>query len=1119
MYRYARATLKDVNPDFGKLYQSNRTASKPVVQLDPDLKYYVVTGIHGDVPNNNGDFFRYAEELLKLRPNLQHSCGCTASSAPVYTYQTWNGKGNFINHNSMPGTWDNPNRVGTIIDTYPIPEEKCVDFLLGVDKVKYPWLIRAVDDGDVTDVSMGCWVEWSLCSRCGHLATSEENYCNCLKYHKGMKIDGQMVYEDNRDVTGMEMSWIINGNGADPFAKKKHTIAGDYMSRFQSVSRSSSGGASDGGGGGYTGVDNSDMATAMRLAKAGMNGRSIFDTDTQTHSIILPDDVQRKLAIAEKVLANTTDDQLKQLMGEDILEEVESVESQIRSGSESSPNAIRDQIADAHRMRMQFAATHGEGSRVVKSLDEQISALQAEMNNNGTSEMEVSTDMSEEVRIAKKVDAELAKRLASLKGSAGGSASVRETEDEKVNRIVSERLAAMGITAESETPSATLHNTNPPAAKKSEDPSSMINGEKPGKSHSVEIKDGETSTDADPSKTAVPSATMENPQGKYDASTDPESMIKGEKPGKDHSIDMPVVQAMMSAAVTAAVNAVLAQTKSAIPSPAQTDGGKLPSFPVDGKDPDKLIAPDKAGAAHSITMPEAGDTKKESGTAIPSPAQQSGKLPSFPASGKDPESFIKPEKKGNAHDVSIPTATASFKVNKDNYLNSAWMIMSGNKPIMSVTASQAFPVNTKENYEWFSSDKYANALVDAVRSRGHKSVAFEVGAQLFDKDMPEKADNKLGGSGDSDDKSDHKSLNPSPDAAAKISDDTGDKIPIDELLKGVFSVLVVESGYTIDEVKSELQHIAGDGLDDFMSGLQGSIDELKGGDSKGKKGGPEDGTPEHEGKETPEEEEKEHADGKEPVEKSEKKLPPFLKKADQAKVTAPAEEDAHAFYAELFPPEFVRGLFAGDKKTVETALKAMADTKKENVQLSTRVSKTIQAKRVQRVIEAMEAKGMFDDGKALIASGVPESVAKTRAAEYKSDLAQQLLDMDDKSFGVVQAMMSAAAVRTASVEPTILPKTGMRAMAQIKNTEPVVGIPGSTDEYTDMWSTPMSIDESVVRSAPTKKTSRIAQSFSADDVESALGEVESYGENDVVDLCLSAPSNDLMIAAGIDETE
>jgi len=239
MYRQARAEIVNTNPDLDSIYKSNRTASRQLMQRDPNMKYYIVTGIHGDTPNNNGDYFRYAEELLKIRPSIlmAQSSDPAQHKLPVYTYQTWNNRGSYINHNSIPEDWNNPNRVGTIIDTYPIHDDKRVDFLVAVDKRKAPWLVRAIDEGAVTDVSMGCWVDWSLCGRCGHLATAEENWCDCLRYYKGRDMDGDgtKVYEDNRDITGMEISWIVGGSGADSDAKYRMTLAGEDEMAFSKV--------------------------------------------------------------------------------------------------------------------------------------------------------------------------------------------------------------------------------------------------------------------------------------------------------------------------------------------------------------------------------------------------------------------------------------------------------------------------------------------------------------------------------------------------------------------------------------------------------------------------------------------------------------------------------------------------------------------------------------------------------------------------------------------------------------------------------------------------------------------------------------------------------------------
>jgi hypothetical protein len=72
-----------------------------------------------------------------------------------------------------------------------------------------------------------CVVGHSICSVCGNSAKVESDFCNCVKFHKGHKINAngkeQLVYEINRDVNFIELSWV--GVPADPSALLLEKVA------------------------------------------------------------------------------------------------------------------------------------------------------------------------------------------------------------------------------------------------------------------------------------------------------------------------------------------------------------------------------------------------------------------------------------------------------------------------------------------------------------------------------------------------------------------------------------------------------------------------------------------------------------------------------------------------------------------------------------------------------------------------------------------------------------------------------------------------------------------------------------------------------------------------------
>jgi Zn finger protein HypA/HybF involved in hydrogenase expression len=212
-----------------------RTADKkPITDVDDKYLYVSVTGLHGDQKdddkesptygenkgNDNGDFFEWENELLKVK-----------TSGPFrgkLTFQTWDGKPVHLNHKE-DYSW------GYIVATFPIAESKSIYMLLAVDKEKEPELCQAIQDGNVNAVSMGCTIEYSICGRCEKVSYNDDEWCECLKKYKGRRHpeDNKWVYEINKDIEGNEISFIVKKIGnewendiqADKGAEAKTVVA------------------------------------------------------------------------------------------------------------------------------------------------------------------------------------------------------------------------------------------------------------------------------------------------------------------------------------------------------------------------------------------------------------------------------------------------------------------------------------------------------------------------------------------------------------------------------------------------------------------------------------------------------------------------------------------------------------------------------------------------------------------------------------------------------------------------------------------------------------------------------------------------------------------------------
>ena len=129
------------------------------------------------------------------------------------------GKGLFVNHKS-----DDVEKIrGIILDAIWVPDGKYIQVLCALDKIAHPTLARQIEQGYARDVSMGTAVKYSVCSKCGNKAVVEDDYCECVKNHKGGYLRGERIWENNFGLNFIELSLVTQG--ADPKAKIRQIIA------------------------------------------------------------------------------------------------------------------------------------------------------------------------------------------------------------------------------------------------------------------------------------------------------------------------------------------------------------------------------------------------------------------------------------------------------------------------------------------------------------------------------------------------------------------------------------------------------------------------------------------------------------------------------------------------------------------------------------------------------------------------------------------------------------------------------------------------------------------------------------------------------------------------------
>jgi len=234
MRRYSKLTIKNVKTSFvSNVFKSHRRKSQKAVlrrngkeiPLDRNYFYNVTTGLHGDqfdtdphspthgqmIGNDNGDYFEWVNELLALK-----------ESGPYQgsrTYATWVDAPLHLNH-------DEGYTCGFVADSIPNFNDKSIEMVMATEQAKEPALCIAIQNNEQTDVSMGCDLIWSICAHCNNVSFSDQDWCECLSDYKGRRHPrtGRHVCEILKDITGIELSHVTVGTGADRGAKNQSVL-------------------------------------------------------------------------------------------------------------------------------------------------------------------------------------------------------------------------------------------------------------------------------------------------------------------------------------------------------------------------------------------------------------------------------------------------------------------------------------------------------------------------------------------------------------------------------------------------------------------------------------------------------------------------------------------------------------------------------------------------------------------------------------------------------------------------------------------------------------------------------------------------------------------------------
>lgn len=193
------------------------THSTIVCSVDVDTPSNVKTGsvqFEGEKINR-----RFADYVVKADCDqyINNNLDCWSRGVLQKSYKSFIGAHNFVEHIQVEEL-----SKGKIIDAVlrDIGDSLYVDILVATNK-KHTDLVQQIISGQMNAMSMGCSVDYTICTKCGNVASDETEMCKHIKYEKGnvfydekgnkhrvAELCGHESEGDNGGVTFIEASWV-----------------------------------------------------------------------------------------------------------------------------------------------------------------------------------------------------------------------------------------------------------------------------------------------------------------------------------------------------------------------------------------------------------------------------------------------------------------------------------------------------------------------------------------------------------------------------------------------------------------------------------------------------------------------------------------------------------------------------------------------------------------------------------------------------------------------------------------------------------------------------------------------------------------------------------------------
>ena len=162
---------------------------------------------------------KYGNYRVKLGCDkyINNNLDCWDRDVLLKSHKTFIGGHNFVEHVQVEAL-----SKGRIIDAVArdLGDTVYVDILIATDR-KHADLCTAIETGKMSTLSMGCTVDGTICTKCGHWAADETEMCPHIKYEKGntffdeqgrqhrvAELCGHASLEPTGGVQFVEGSWV-----------------------------------------------------------------------------------------------------------------------------------------------------------------------------------------------------------------------------------------------------------------------------------------------------------------------------------------------------------------------------------------------------------------------------------------------------------------------------------------------------------------------------------------------------------------------------------------------------------------------------------------------------------------------------------------------------------------------------------------------------------------------------------------------------------------------------------------------------------------------------------------------------------------------------------------------